>query len=75
MIRYDIKIPNDSHWESLWRDIQKDGPVKHPFDVDGYIRKYNAKTYLDPLYQHIGVIKGIEFKTEEDLLYFKLKFN
>jgi len=75
MIRYYIKTPDDPHWDSLWEEIEKDGPITHPFDIDSYLKKYNGKVYDDPFYRMLKVVQGIEFETEEDLTYFKLKFN
>ena len=75
MIRYDIKIPHDPHWDGLWNEIEKDGPVRRPYNIDAYLKQYNCKVYDDPDYGVLKVVQGIEFETEEDLTYFKLKFN
>jgi len=75
MIRYDIKIPRDPHWDGLWEEIEKNEKVTFPYDIDAYLKKYKGKVYMDPGFKELTVIKGIEFRTEEDLTYFKLKFN
>lgn len=77
MIRYEFKIPEDIHWNALWEAIAlvENMEIEYPYDVDKFLKKYNGKTYLDEGYIVLKVIKGIEFKTEEDLLVFKLKFN
>lgn len=75
MAKYEIKNPDDLYWDSLWKAIEKDGEVKHPYDIDSYLKKYNGKVYLDESYGLLKVVKGIEFKTDEDLTFFKLKFN
>lgn len=75
MVRYDIKIPYDAHWEAMWEEIERlHSPIKHPFDIDSFLRKYNGKIYQDPGYLDLRIIKGIEFKSEEDLMLFKLRF-
>ena len=75
MVKYDIKIPRDRHWDSLWEEIRLQGPITYPYDIDLYLKRYNGRTYLDDEFLALKVIKGIEFKTEEDLTFFKLKFN
>lgn len=75
MARYDIKIPSDPHWDAMWDAIrQKEGHIPHPYNVDGFLLKYKGKTYDDPKYTELRVYGGIEFQTEEDLLFFKLIF-
>ncbi len=75
MIRYELKIPHDCHWDSLWDEMEVSDNSKFPNYVDAYLKKYNGRVYLDEDYTELKVVKGIEFKTTEDLLFFKLKFN
>lgn len=75
MIRYEITFPEDIHWERMWSKIEKDhGSIKYPFDIDGFLRKYRGKVFMDDRYEMLSVIRGIEFKSEEDLVVFKLTF-
>jgi hypothetical protein len=76
MARYYLKIPDDVHWAGMWAEIGKiDKKLKHPYDIDGFLKQYKGKTFNDPGFDHIKIIQGIDFETEENLLYFKLKFN
>jgi hypothetical protein len=76
MVRYQIKRGiEDPHWNALWIEIEKDGPVRHPYDLDSYLKKYNGRVYLDSSYLDLKVIDGIEFRSTEDLVIFKLKFS
>lgn len=75
MITYDIKIPDDSHWDALCEELDKINSQQiYPDDIDSYLEKYNGITYFDESFIELRVIKGIKFKTEEDLVYFKLRF-
>ena len=76
MVRYQIKN-SDPHWDALWNEIlvHEDGKIEYPYDIDSYLRRYRGRTYIDQQFTELKVVQGIEFDTEEDLVYFKLKFN
>jgi len=76
MIRYELKGSNDPHWNAFWEEVLMiEGEIEYPVALDKHLKKYKGKIYFDPTYQVLQVTKGIEFSTEEDLLFFKLKFN
>lgn len=76
MVRYDLKFPGDPHWDALWKHIEhQNGAVCHSKNIDVFLALYNGKSYCFPKNSGIKIIHGIEFDTEEDLIYFKLKFS
>ena len=67
----------DVHWNSMWADIElkENGMINYPYDLNTYLQPLNGRTVHDTRYEYIRPIMGIEFDSEEDLLFFKLKFN
>lgn len=69
MINYYIESTNDPRWVAIWQEIGSipEYSGAEPLVVlNHFLAKYKGK---------VIAYKGIEFESEADLVYFKLKFN